>query len=178
MPHVIEEAKTGRSVCRSCREHIEKGAMRLGEEVANAFDPDGGTTHQWHHLPCAAQKKPHQLRDALATHVGELPDRAALDAAIEAALPNVKPPFPFVEHAPSARSRCQVCRQGIEKDALRVAMARPPGSMPQDSAAYLHVACARKHTADPLLLDTLKKHSRALTDGEWATVEAALRMDA
>jgi poly [ADP-ribose] polymerase len=175
MPHLLEEAKSGRSVCRSCKENIPKGAMRFGEEVPNAFDPDGGTTHQWHHLMCAAQKKPHQLRDALAVFAGPLPDRDAVDAAVAEALLTAKPPLPFVEHAPSGRSRCQVCREAIEKGELRLAVARPAGSMPQESAAYLHPQCARKHTQDADLFPTLQKHSRGLTPEDWASVENHLR---
>ena len=57
MANVIEEAKSSRATCRTCRQKIEKGALRFGEETLNQFDTEGGTSYFWHHLPCAAQKR-------------------------------------------------------------------------------------------------------------------------
>jgi len=57
MAHVIEAAKSGRAACRTCKEPIAKGELRLGEEVPNQF-AGGETTHVWHHLACAAKKRP------------------------------------------------------------------------------------------------------------------------
>ena len=54
MAHVIEPAKSGRASCRTCREPIAKGELRLGEEVPNTFSDSGEATHVWHHLACAA----------------------------------------------------------------------------------------------------------------------------
>lgn len=47
MPHLIEAAKSGRAKCRKCKEKIEKGELRFGHEVANAFSD---STLQWYHL--------------------------------------------------------------------------------------------------------------------------------
>jgi ferredoxin len=175
MPHVIETAKTGRSGCRTCGHKIEKGLVRFGEEVANAFDPDGGTTHHWHHLLCAAQKRPHAVNEVLAA--GPTPegvDRVALDAALAQGLATARPPFPFAEHASTGRSRCQGCRTAIEKGELRVAVPRPSDMMPNEAAAYVHVRCAAAHVQDPELLVRVLRHSRGLSDDDTAALRAAL----
>ena len=57
MPHIIEEAKSGRAGCRTCRKPIAKGELRFGEEVENQFADAGETTHRWHHMACAAGSK-------------------------------------------------------------------------------------------------------------------------
>lgn len=175
MAHLIEAAKTGRSTCRTCGQKIEKGLLRFGEEVPNAFDPDGGTTHQWHHLMCAAQKRPHPVVAALETNTFPIPNRDELDAALKDGLANAKPPFPFAEHASTGRARCQQCREAIEKGALRVAIARPNDGMPGEGAMYLHVACAMPHTQDATLLEKLEKHSRGLSPQDVESLRAALR---
>ena len=48
MGNVIEEAKSGRASCRTCKKAIAKGELRFGEEAPNAF---GDTpSMRWHHL--------------------------------------------------------------------------------------------------------------------------------
>ena len=175
MAHVIEAAKSGRSNCRTCRSSIGKGELRFGEETLNAFSDSGGTTHQWHHLRCAAQKKPHQVREALATFEGEVPDRAALEATLGEAESKVKPAFPYAERSPSGRSKCISCGEPIEKGALRVAIeqeVQTAGFMTK-SARYLHPACAPTHEAfaeDPELGAKVKKNSRGLSEEELASL--------
>ena len=66
MAHTIEPAKSGRASCRSCRQPIGKGELRFGEDVPNAFSDSGEPSYQWHHLACAAEKKPAQFTLALA----------------------------------------------------------------------------------------------------------------
>src|SRR5271170_7159638 len=116
MADVIEVAKSARAMCRTCRANIAKGELRFGEEVPSAFGDGGGTTRLWHHLPCAAKKKPAQLRSALAAFDAErsargdgadaIPDRAAIDAAIAENEPKQKPiRFPYAERASTSRSR-------------------------------------------------------------------------
>ena len=43
MAHIIEEAKSGRAGCRTCRKPIAKGELRFGEEVENQFADAGET---------------------------------------------------------------------------------------------------------------------------------------
>lgn len=174
MAHTMETAKTGRSGCRTCGTKIEKDTLRVGEEVPNAFNPEGGLTFHWHHLMCAAKAKPHALRDALEKWTEPIPDRAALEAAMAEGLATARPPFPFAEHASTARSRCQGCRKNIDKGELRIALARPPDAMPRDSAMYVHTACAMAFVKDPLLLEKVLKHSRGLEAADVAALQQVL----
>src|SRR5512146_657013 len=106
--HVIEYARSGRSTCQSCHLPIADRELRLLEAFVTdegnwarshksartrerSYDDEGGrryeatpdVTARFHHLACAAQHQPYKLRSALATTTIEIPDRAALEAAIE-----------------------------------------------------------------------------------------------
>src|SRR3954462_9953190 len=84
MANVIEEAKSGRASCRTCKKAIGKGELRFGEEAPNAF---GDTPSlRWHHLKCAAEKLPAELKAALDEYPGNVPDRADLDKAMSDSL--------------------------------------------------------------------------------------------
>ncbi len=175
MAHTIETAKSGRAGCRTCRQPIAKGELRFGEEVPNAFSDSGGTSYQWHHLRCAAQKKPHQLKETLATFTGEVPDRAALDELIREGEAKAKPAFPYAERSPNARSKCLECGEGIEKGALRVAVeqeVQAAGFMTK-GARYLHAACAKSFDL-PDMLAKVEAHSRGLSDEDRAELRAAM----
>jgi hypothetical protein len=166
MPHIIEAAKSGRASCRTCRKPIGKGELRLGEEVPNQFAA-GEVTHQWHHLACAAKKRPAALQAALATTTLEIPDRAALEAELASAIKKEKPTtFPYAERAPTSRSTCLACSESIEKGTLRVAIEREidTGMMVTRSAGYLHAAHAAGHTGEQpqALFDKIKANSPGL----------------
>ena len=180
MGHLIEVAKTGRAGCRTCKKPIGKGELRLGEEVPNAFAA-GEVTHQWHHLPCAAKKKPLVLEAALATTDLEIPDRAALETDIAANKKNQKPAsYPFAERAKTSRSTCLQCSESIEKGTLRVAVEREvdTGAFVTTGAGYLHAACAAEWIeanapVDGDLLATIMKNSTSLEAGD----EGALKLE-
>src|SRR5438034_595287 len=125
MANVIEEAKSGRAACRTCKKPIAKGELRFGEEAPNAFGD--APTMRWHHLSCAAEKLPAEFKAALDAYPGDVADRAGLDKAMADALAKgrAKPGgFPYADKAPTGRARCMQCQQGIEKDSLRVAVER------------------------------------------------------
>ncbi|MBL8953611.1 MAG: hypothetical protein JNK82_22740 [Myxococcaceae bacterium] len=180
MPHVIEESKSGRATCRTCRQKIEKGALRFGEETPNPFDA-GQTSHLWHHLLCAAQKRGGILKPVLDVYTGEVPNRAELEAAI--ANPPAsksgggpKAAFPYAERAATGRSRCIHCDEAIEKGALRVAVEREvdTGSFTRSGAGYLHPKCAVENTGDAELLVKVKLNSVGLSEADVAELTAAL----
>ena len=56
MANVIEEAKSGRASCRTCKKTIAKGELRLGVEVQTQFSDTPSMA--WHHVLCAAGKLP------------------------------------------------------------------------------------------------------------------------
>ncbi|MBA3819791.1 MAG: hypothetical protein H0X17_12920, partial [Deltaproteobacteria bacterium] len=140
MANVIEEAKSGRASCRTCKQTIAKGDLRLGVEASNQFSDTPSL--QWHHVLCAAGKLPVELKDALDTYVGDVPNRAALDTAMDAAIKQggAKPAgFPYVDRAPTGRAKCMQCSEPIEKTSLRVAVEREleAGSFQTRGAGYL-----------------------------------------
>ena len=159
MTEVIEVAKTGRARCRSCQKPIEKGALRFGEEQPSSFGE--GMQMSWHHLVCAAHKRPVPLRAALGRFEGEVPDREEIDRILSQP-PEKGAAYPYAERAPTGRSKCQQCEQPIEKGTLRVAIEREietPGGMPRRGAGYLHPSCAIENTGQPDLMTTLKQNS-------------------
>ena len=148
MANVIEEAKSGRASCRSCKKAIAKGELRLGVEVQTQFSDT--PSMQWHHVLCAAGKLPAELKEALDAYTGDVPNRAELDQAMAAALKKgaAKPGgFPYVDRAPTGRAKCMQCDEAIEKGSLRVAVEREvdTGSFVTRGAGYLHPKCVAEN---------------------------------
>ena len=181
MPNVIEEAKSGRASCRTCKKTIGKGELRLGVEVTTQFSDT--PSMQWHHLPCAANKHPGELKEALGTYEGEVPNRPDLDKAMEEAIKKggAKPAgFPYVDRAPTGRAKCMQCDAAIEKQSFRVAVEREvdTGSFVTRGAGYLHPKCVAENLENiggstDELIEGLKKNSR-LPEAEVETVVAEI----
>ncbi len=181
MENVIEVAKSGRAACRTCKEKIAKDELRLGEAVPNAFSDGDEPSFRWHHLRCAAAKKPSVLRSALATYAGDVPNKAELEALMDASKGKEKPStFPYAERAPTGRSTCQGCEEPIAKGELRVAIEREvdAGSFARKSAGYLHPACAPAEVEHDDLLGALKKNSVSLAAADLTALEAELKKGA
>jgi hypothetical protein len=144
MANVIEEAKSGRASCRTCKKAIAKGELRFGEEAPNAF---GDTpSMRWHHMLCAAEKLPAELKAALDTFTDPVPNRAELDKAMSDAISKgrAKPGgFPYADKAPTGRAKCMQCEQPIAKDSIRIAVEREidTGAMVTRGAGYMHPKC-------------------------------------
>jgi hypothetical protein len=144
MANLIEEAKSGRASCRTCKKAIAKGELRFGEEAPNAF---GDTpSMRWHHLMCAAEKLPAELKTALDEYTGTVANRAELDKAMADAMAKgrAKPGgFPYADKAPTGRARCIQCSQPIDKDTVRIAIEREidTGAMVTKGAGYMHPGC-------------------------------------
>lgn len=173
---VIEPAKSGRAACRTCRKKIDKGALRFGEAMESQFDPDGGVSLAWHHMLCAAERMPEKLKPALDAYAGDVPDRAAIEAAIASPKKGKgasKTTFPRAEKAPSGRARCIECEVTIAKGEWRVAVEREidTGTFVTTGAGYLHPKCVGAHVGD--IWDVVFERS-GLTDQEAAEVRAAI----
>lgn len=172
MSDVIEPAASGRAKCRRCREKIDKGALRFGERVPNAFGEGEATL--WYHLTCAAEKRPEKLAAALrerpdALELGEL-ERVIADGVENPKLSAVQ----RAEHAPTGRARCQHCREKIDKDALRVAYERDEEPMGMASVSYVHAACAVAHFGRAGLLAKLYRTSPVLDDADRDALRRAI----
>lgn len=149
--------------------------MRFGEEVPNAFSP-GEMTHQWHHLPCAAEKRPAALKQALESTDISVDNKEELLKTIEVAGKNAKPTnFPYAEHAPTGRASCISCSEKIDKGDLRIAVEKEvdTGAFTQRGAGYLHPACAPEHTEeDPIdLFEKIKANTLNLPEGDMEALE-------
>jgi hypothetical protein len=178
MANVIEEAKSGRASCRTCKKTIAKGELRLGVETVTQFSDT--PSMQWHHLPCAAGKMPAELKGALDEYAGDVPDREALDKAMAEAIKGGKAKpggFPYVDKAPTGRARCMQCEETIEKASFRVAVEREvdTGAFTTRGAGYLHPKCVAENlenTGGSLddLVEGLKTNSRI----EAGELEAAI----
>lgn len=165
MTQVIEVAKTGRARCRTCRQAIDKGALRFGDEQPSAFSDE--MQMAWHHLACAARKKPAAVREALSQFTGEVPGRDEIEKLLAEA-DETAVAFPHAERAPTGRSSCLQCHEPIAKGALRVAVEREVdvAGMARMGAGYLHPACAQKYTGTDDLLALLLKNSPKLADAD------------
>ena len=125
-PYLLESARSSRSKCRTCKRKIEKDTLRLGILLEGPF----GTGYLWHHLTCAARRR---LEDVEAAYeqqafadglqVPPLAELQALKEKAEQARAERKE-LPYVERAPSGRSKCKHCGKAIDQDALRVVVAR------------------------------------------------------
>ena len=174
MAHTIEVAKSGRSTCRGCRAKIEKGVLRFGEEVPNMFSEEGGTTFRWWHLECAATKGKlaNEVRDALKSYPGEVPERDKLDKVIA---DNLHADFPYAERAPNGRAKCRVCDATIAKGDIRVAFERVVETQMglQRGPGYMHSTCTLGYKdaaqmGKDALQKALKEHSIHLNDADKA----------
>ncbi len=176
MAHTIEEAKSGRAGCRTCKKPIPKGELRFGEEVENSFGEPGETTYRWHHIVCAASSKPDELKATLEADVGALvpsEQRPELDRLIAEADAKKPPPYPHADKAPTGRARCQACQENIPKGQLRVAFEREidRGMGLQKAAGYLHPKCAAAYMEEQgsthaVLTDALRANTRDLSEAE------------
>lgn len=148
MANVIEEAKSGRASCRTCKKTIAKGELRLGVEQMTQFSDT--PSMQWHHLLCAAGKLPGELRSAMAGYDGDIPNKAELETAMSTAIKSGKAKpgaFPYVDKAPTGRAKCMQCDETIEKDSFRVAVEREVdvGGFMRKSPGYMHPKCVQEN---------------------------------
>ena len=176
MEDIIEVAKSGRAKCKTCGEKIEKDDLRFGEAFVNTFSSSGGVSFRWNHLLCAAKAMPAKLEGALESWSGDVPDRAALDAAIAAAEQKKgdgESAYPYADHAPTGRASCIVCGEKLEKGSVRVAVEREidTGSFTRKGPGYLHPSCIDDHAEqedfDPeAFVEELKKNTRVVDEKE------------
>ncbi len=144
-PYRLEGARSARSSCKGCRKKIDKGALRLGVLIEGPF----GSGYLWFHLKCAAKRR---IEDVEAAY-----EEKAWDAGVEvppleglreiaresAEEKKQKKTAPFVEVAPSARSKCKHCAEGIDEGAPRVVILRAVefGNQVRNGPIAVHPRC-------------------------------------
>jgi len=180
-PYLIEAARSSRSKCRTCRRKIEKGKLRLGILLEGPY----GTGYLWHHLTCAARRRIEDVEAAYAQKAFEdglsVPSLAKLQALKEKAEEEraTRKDPPYVERAPSDRSKCKHCGDTIAKDALRVVLAREIafGSQVRMTPIKVHAACvqAALQSEDCLTeIDDFEAQLRQNSDLEPSIIDEAL----
>lgn len=156
---------------------ISKGALRLGEEVPNAFGE--GEAKHWYHLKCGALRRPEPFLEAIESVPGELGaelegERAQLVSIAESGRDFYRlSRFVKAQEAPSGRARCQGCRELIEKGALRFVLERIEDGM-VSGAGFVHIGCAHAYAgAVDGIMERVRSTSE-LDDAQWSEVKAAL----
>lgn len=176
MPHVVEQASTGRAKCRGCGAAIAKGTWRVGEAVPNMFaDGENAEARHWYHPRCAAYKRPEACLQALEGVDAPVDDRDALVAAAGQGVAHHRlPRLGTAERAASGRAQCRHCRTPIVKGAWRFTLTfwEDGRFMP---AGYLHPTCAPAYAGTAYgVLDRVRHFTPTLTDDDAATLAAAI----
>ncbi len=183
MTDVIEAAPSGRAKCRGCGLAIEKGSLRFGETVPNAYGD--GESRLWFHPACAACMRPEKFLATIAGYPGEFPDKAVLEALAQAGVrfPRLSR-ISRLERAPSGRAHCRHCKELMEKGSWRIALQLLEESRFQP-IGFIHLTCASlyvtpaEETPDvhPPVADVLARLTRFTPDlspTEWQEIERLL----
>jgi hypothetical protein len=172
MPHVFENAASGRSKCRGCRQPIAKGELRFGEGLPNPFG-EGEVTH-WFHPSCAAYKRPEALLEGLAGSGLEVPDRESLERTARATLEGPRlPRIDGAERAPTRQARCRHCKEPIEKGSWRIRLVfHEEGNF--SAGGYIHVACRGQYFGRDDILGQLLHFSRELGAEDRKALQGAM----
>ena len=180
-PYKLEAAKSGRSKCKTCRRKIAKDSVRFGVLIEGPFGPG----YLWHHLNCAAKKRMEEIEEAWSLDLHKDVKVPTLEKLRKIAETKPKPAAekrdaPWAELAPSDRSKCQECGEGIAKGAGRVIVLRKVefGSQVRAAPIKVHPQCVADFLAgDESMLEaegfieSLREHSARL---EEANLDAIL----
>ncbi len=144
-PHKIEKARSSRSKCRTCRRKIDKDTLRLGILLEGPY----GTGYLWHHLKCAAKRRPEDVEEAYGAKAWEdglelpsLDELRKLKEKAEEAKAKRKDP-PYAEKAPTGRSKCKHCGEAIAQGSFRIVLAREVsfGNQVRATPINVHPGC-------------------------------------
>jgi len=173
MPHVFEQAPSGRAKCRGCGQVIPKGEVRCGERLPNPFGE--GEMTLWFHPLCAAYKRPEPVLQTLQeAQDPQAPDREGLERAARGSLAHRRlPRIDGAERAASGQARCRSCRERIERGGWRIRLVFyeagrfAPGG-------FVHLGCSRAYFETDELRAQVLHFSRELEDGEREELRRAL----
>ena len=172
MAHTFENATSGRSKCRGCRQAIAKGELRFGENLPNPFG-EGEVTH-WFHPACAAYKRPYAFLEGLSAAAIEVPDREALERNARSTLEAPRlTRIDGAERSPTGQARCRHCKEPIEKGTWRIRLVfHEEGNF--SPAGFIHVACRTDYFGRGDILGQALHFSRDLAAGERASLEESM----
>lgn len=144
-PFKIEQARSSRSRCRTCRRSIDKGTLRLGILLEGPY----GTGYLWHHLTCAAKRRAEDVEAAYeeeawddGLEVPPLGELRKLKQKAEEKKAKQKT-APWAERAPTGRAKCKHCGETIEKDSWRITLLREVtfGNQTRGTPIHVHPRC-------------------------------------
>lgn len=137
---VIEKAKSGRSSCRACRKKIDAGAARYGLAI-ESYDEE--IAHLWFHLACGAKDAKGRFEVVYEKYKDQIPELAELYTPGAGGKP-ASSAYPYLERAPSGRSKCMTCNEAIAKDEERLAVERTFESFgaTHTGPGFMHLKCA------------------------------------
>ena len=172
MPHLIEEAPSGRAKCRACQQKLDKGELRFGEAVPNPFR-EGEAIH-YYHLICGAERRPEAFKEALATREPSLEGQAELERVAQLSIDHRRlPRAARAERASSGRARCRHCRETIAKGELRIALEYVEDGM-VSAGGFIHVSCSQDYFGTTELLARLQRTSTKLEAADFAELAQTL----
>jgi hypothetical protein len=174
MPHLLEQARSGRSSCRGCGARIGKHEWRFGERLPNPFGDEGTETTHWFHPSCGALMRPEPFLMALSTAAGPLERRDWLEHQARLGLAHRRlSRATGAGRAPSGRAACRACRELIEKGEWRIALRyyQDGRFMP---SGFIHLRCANAYLGTTDLTDRLQHFSPELTEGDVAEIRSVL----
>ena len=140
-PYLIENARSSRSKCRTCRRKIDKDTLRIGVLLEGPY----GTGYLWHHLNCAAKRRFDDVAEAYKQSAWapelKVPELAQLEKLKEDAEQKRadKKEAPWAERAKTGRSKCKHCDEPIAKDSWRVILDRMVGFFGQERRGPVNI---------------------------------------
>lgn len=151
MPHIFEVAPTGRAKCRGCGRAIERGELRFGERLPNAYGE--GEMTLWFHPRCAAFKRPEPVLEALPEAPESLDDREELERSAQATLAHRRlVRVDGAERAKSGQAKCRSCGERIERNDWRIRLTfYEEGRF--SPGGFVHMKCHRAYFEGNEVLD-------------------------
>lgn len=162
MPHIFEVAPTGRAKCRGCGRAIERGELRFGERLPNAYGE--GEMTLWFHPRCAAFKRPEPVLEALPEAPESLDDREELERSAQATLAHRRlVRVDGAERAKSGQAKCRSCGERIDRDDWRIRLTfYEEGRF--SPGGFVHMKCHRTYFEGNEALDRMLHFSPDLDE--------------
>jgi hypothetical protein len=170
VPHVFEQAPSGRSKCRGCGHAIAKETVRFGERIANPFGE--GEASLWFHPRCAAYKRPEPFAEALDASPDLLAEIQAHRGAAQQGIAHPRVArFDGVERASSGRASCRSCRETIAKGSWRIRLVFfQDGRF--DAGGFIHAPCVATYCGTKDVIERLRCFSPDLDAASWDELAA------
>lgn len=168
--HVFEPAASGRSKCRGCGRALQRGELRFGERLPNAFGE--GEMTLWFHPVCAAYKRPAAMLEALA-QASAVPERELLERTARSSAEHAR--LARLDGAERAKGNatCRHCREPIPRGEWRMKLVFFDEGQFAPSG-FIHLACRRDYFEAEPAWEHVAHFSHALDDAAREELRAAL----